>query len=103
MNFVNLTPHDVVLNNGTVYPKTGTVARVSTTKSQRDSNGVAHVQYGDPTGIPDPAQDALYIVSAIVMDHSNRTDLVAPDTGDPECRKSEDGKIIISVPGFISK
>lgn len=100
---INCTPHDIVLNDGTVYPASGNVARVSTSFSDFDSDGVCKIVYGDVTGVPASADDTLYIVSALVLSASDRTDLIAPATGHPDCKRSDDKKVILSVPGFVRK
>ena len=102
-NLVNCTPHDITLNNGTTVPASGNVARVSASFTAFDENGVCKQVFGDVTGIPEPQENTLYIVSALVLAASDRTDLVAPATGHPDCVRSEDKKIILSVPGFVCK
>lgn len=99
--FVNLTPHKIVLNNGTSYDSVG-VARVSNNFSNFDTNGVCDVCYGDIIGLPDTKDDTYYIVSALVLaaaKAAGRTDCVAPATGHPDCIR-KDG-FIVSVPGFV--
>lgn len=103
--FVNLTPHDIKLNDGTVYPATGKVARVANTFSNF-CNGIAKVFYGDVENLPEPKRGTMYIVSAMVLAAENakprcsrRTDLVSPATGHPDCKR-ENG-FIVSVPGFV--
>ena len=105
--FVNLTPHDIKLNDGTVYPASGKVARVANTFSNF-CNGVAKVFYGEVENIPEPKRGTMYIVSAMVLAaensrniHCRRHDLVAPATGHPDTIR-ENGSIV-SVPGFIRK
>ena len=83
--FINLTPHEVVLQkrDGTFesIPSSG-VARISTYfKVERLVRGipVGKTVTGEITGLPDPAEDTLYIVSALlVKEVPERTDLVAP-------------------------
>ena len=83
--FVNLTPHEVVLQklDGSFesIPSSG-VARISTYfKVERIVRGilVGETVTGEITGLPDPAEDTLYIVSALlVKELPERTDLVAP-------------------------
>lgn len=102
-NFVNVTPHAITLNNGVVFPTSGTIARVSNTFSDPDGDNVMDIHYGDIEGLPEPAPDTLYIVSAIVLSaakEKGRTDCVAPATGHPDCARSEKG-FILSVPGFV--
>ena len=50
--------------------------------------------------LPEPAENILYIVSALVLAASKRADLVAPATGHPEAVRNEKGQIV-SVPGFV--
>lgn len=100
MNFINLTPHAVVLNNGTNYPSQG-IARISNSFTTFDDNNICNVVYGDIQGLPDPQPDTIYIVSALVLSalKDKRTDIVAPATGHPDCVR-KDG-FIVSVPGFV--
>lgn len=100
--FINLTPHTINLNNGTSFPASGTVARVSSSFSQFDENGICTVNYGEITGLPEPQEGVYYIVSAMILDAvKNRKDVVAPSTGHPDVVRS-DG-FIKSVPGFVRK
>lgn len=103
--FINLTPHNIVLNDGTIYPATGKIARVANSFTNF-CNGIAKVFYGDIENLPEPKRGTMYIVSAMVLGAENakprccrRKDLVAPATGHPDCRR-ENG-FIVSVPGFV--
>ena len=103
--FINLTPHDIKLNDGTIYPATGKIARVENTFSNFCC-GISKVFYGDIENLPESEDGVYYIVSAMVLAannsqprHKRRGDLVAPATGHPDCKR-ENG-FIISVPGFI--
>lgn len=102
MTFVNLTPHALNLNDGTVLPSQG-VARVSTSFTDF-KDGVCCVTYGDVEGLPAPQDGVTYVVSAMVLAAvkavSDRTDVVAPATGHPDCVRNEKGQIV-SVPGFV--
>lgn len=101
--FVNVTPHAITLNNGVVFPTSGTVARVSNSFSEPDDDNVMSISYGNIEGLPEPADNTLYIVSALVLSaakEKGRTDCVAPATGHPDCVRSEKG-FILSVPGFV--
>ena len=98
--FINLTPHAVRLNNGTEFQASGTIARVTSSFTDFDSDGVATVVFGEVQNLPEPAENTLYIVSALVLSASKRADLVAPATGHPETVRNEKGQII-SVPGFV--
>jgi hypothetical protein len=101
MRFRNFTPHPVVLNNGTEFPSEG-VARVSSTHTAFDENGICSVQFGDVVGLPEQEEGTILIVSAIVAAaaaKAGRTDVVSPATGHPEAVR-EQGQIK-SVPGFV--
>lgn len=100
--FRNFTPHAITLNDGREFASEG-LARVSATFTSFDENGVCEQQFGDVTGLPAPAADTLYIVSALVLTaakQAGRTDCVAPATGHPDCVRDEKG-FIKSVPGFV--
>lgn len=103
--FINLTPHDIKLNDGTIYPASGKVARVENTFSNFCC-GISKVFYGEIENLPEPENGTYYIVSAMVLAANNdksvwrrRGDLVAPATGHPDCKR-ENG-FIVSVPGFV--
>ena len=105
IKFINLTPNDIKLNDGTIYPATGKVARVENTFSNFCC-GISKVFYGDIENLPEPEDGVYYIVSAMVLAANNskprckrRGDLVAPATGHPDCKR-ENG-FIVSVPGFV--
>lgn len=100
--FKNYTPHPIALNDGRTFASEG-LARVSATFSSFDENGVCSQEFGEVTGLPEPADNTLYIVSALVLTAAKaqgRTDIVAPATGHPECVRDEKG-FIKSVPGFV--
>lgn len=110
MKFINLCPHAIVLNDGTVFPPSGVVARVSSAHSSFDENGVCTQEFGPVTGLPEgPGGDDFYIVSALVLAAMHKSSLedgcgayklVAPATGHPDCKRDEKGQIV-SVPGFV--
>lgn len=101
MKFINLTPHNVVLNNGTVIEKSGNIARVSSRYTEFDGRGICHVEFGEITGLPEPEEGVIYIVSGMVASAAkNRNDVVAPATGHPQCVRNDQGQIV-SVPGFV--
>lgn len=99
--FRNFTPHTIVLNDGRTFESEG-VARVSNDFTEFDENDVCSVVYGNVTGLPAAEQGTQYIVSAMVLAASDRTDLVAPATGHPQCVRNEKG-FIVSVPGFVRR
>lgn len=51
--FINLTPHDIKLNDGTIYPTTDRVARVENTFSNFCC-GISKVFYGEIENLPEP-------------------------------------------------
>lgn len=102
---VNCTPHALHIAdaNGNVIrtvSASGQVARVSTSFTDRDDDLVCKQVFGDVTGLPDPQDDTLVIVSALVLAASDRSDLVAPDTG--RAFRNDAGQIV-AVPGFVRK
>ena len=86
MNIINLTPHELSLVNETGYtiiiPASGQIARCAEDRRVLGSVAglpVSIVEFGAVQGLPDPATDTIYIVSALVMarvDH--RPDVFAP-------------------------
>ncbi len=100
MNIINLTPHDVniITDTGVItIPASGQVARCSTTRKVIDIisiNGIKvpinQVAYSQVEGLPNPAPDTLYIVSALVAQACNRQDLVIPD----DSVRDEQGRIV---------
>ncbi len=99
MMYVNCTPHAIVLNDGRVFEASGTVARCSEVYSAIVDD-VCVVSSGEVVGLPAPAADTRYIVSAMVLAASTRGDLVAPATGHRECKRNDKGQIL-SVPCFV--
>ena len=105
MNFVNLTPHVVRLNNGISFEPSGVVARVSADLQEVETiNGVKLFRqtFGEVEGLPEEIPGTIYIVSALVLNAVDRGDCVAPATGSKETIRDENGQII-SVPGFVTK
>ena len=97
MKFINLTPHQITIRCGDGrdcdVPPSGTVARVTVSQKQigtLDGIPVVANDYGDPTGVPDPKDGTIYIVSSLVKSRLNsRDDVVAPDTGATAIRDAE--------------
>ena len=97
--FKNYTPHDIVMNDGTIYPSLG-IERVKDSFTKFDKNGICNVFYGDVEGLPQPEKNVMYIVSSMVKEtNTYRKDLVAPATGHPDTVRDK-GRIV-SVPGFV--
>lgn len=100
--FINCTPHDIQFNNGTIFPKTGTIARVSASFSDI-VEGICDQVFGTVQDLPDPVEGTFFIVSAVVLTAAKlqgRTDCVAPATGHPQVIRNEAGHIV-SVPCFV--
>lgn len=85
-NLINLTPHAINIITAaagtvTVAPW-HTVARCSSAATPAgEVNGIAlsRVTFGEVTGLPDPVEGTLYIVSALVRSAlPARTDLASP-------------------------
>lgn len=102
MKFINLTPHAIVLNDGTVFQSSGTVARVGVSFSEFDSEGLCEQIFGQVEGLPEPAEGTAYIVSGMVLSalQGARRDVVAPASGHPDVVRNDNGHIV-SVPGFV--
>ena len=100
-NFKNLTPHDICLNDGTVYPKTGEIARVTTAYEPFDENGITKQTFWEVEWLPETTEDIMLIVSGMVLSalQWSREDVVAPATGHPDVKRNEKWQIT-SVPGF---
>ena len=101
LQFVNCTPHAIVLNNGMVFEPSGSVARVSASiEAVEGCTGFFRQEFGDIDGLPDPIADTMFIVSAMVFGATNRIDVVAPSTGGGDTIRNEQGHIV-SVGGLI--
>lgn len=99
MKFVNLTPHPITIVEGdqsTVYRVDGPAPRLAVereTLGQIGGISVVRSTMGDPTGLPDPQDGVIVIVSALVAEHPSvaaRTDLAYPG----EAIRDADGKIV---------
>jgi len=99
MEYINLTPHTIVMNDGREFPASGTVARVSSGYTAIVDD-VAKQSFGEVSDLPEPKDGARFIVSAMVLAATSRDDVVAPATGHPDCVRNEKGHIV-SVPCFV--
>jgi hypothetical protein len=101
MNYINLTPHAIVLNDGRVFEASGTIARVSSSYTSVVDD-VCEQTFGDVQDLPDAIEDTRYIVSAMILAavKGQRNDVVAPATGHSECVRNEKGHVV-SVPCFV--
>jgi hypothetical protein len=109
MEFINLTPHAINLNDGRSFPPSGQVARIATGYS--GEGDIRTVTFGKPmititaTGetaqLPPVDSEVFYIVSGIMAKATIRPDFVAPATGHPDAVR-ENGQIK-SVPFFVQE
>ena len=96
---VNLTPHEVVVEykdgmRKSFHPS-GEIARVEMKDEQIgviDGIPVYKGKIKKVTGIPKKQDGVYYIVSLFVLQHTNRDDLIAPDTNG--AIRDDEGKII---------
>lgn len=95
--FINLTPHAVsVLSNGewVKIPSTGLARVASVVEDVRIFAGVRIVKtrYGEVTGLPEPEEGVLYIVSGMVLSAlaGSRSDVVGPTL----YNRDENGQVI---------
>lgn len=102
MNFINLTPHAIVMNDGRVFEPSGVIPRVQQFMSDFDGNGIAIQSFGEVENMPLPKADTICIVSAMVLSAigKDRQDVVAPATNHHKTIRNEKGHIV-SVPGFV--
>lgn len=92
VKFLNCTPHEVCLNDGTKFPPSGVCPRISSGYTEPDANGVATPTFGAVEGLPEPQENTLYIVSGMVLSAvKDRDDLVAPATSHPKSVRFSDG------------
>ena len=91
---INLTSHTInELITGKSFPTSNMEARVGTKQQvscKRLGIPVYATLFGEITGLPDPMDDTFYIVSAMVLNASNRTDIMAPGN----VRRDEKDKVI---------
>lgn len=107
---INLTPHtvNVVDHNDQVVlsvPSTGMARAATSSQFLFDVDGipVSKTAFGAVSGLPDPVDGTIYIVSMVVAQAANRPDVVAPDSG-PSALRHADGPNkgqIIGVRGFV--
>lgn len=99
MEYINLTPHAIVLNDGRRFEPCGEIARV--TASFTDiKDDVCEQVFGEVQNLPDPKPDTMYIVSGMVLAAcKHRMDVAAPATGHPDTVRNDKGHIV-SVPCF---
>ena len=106
MNFVNLTPHPIVvrMNDGTdlTFPPSGKVARVDELPTQivGDLDGIKllpRTVFGEVIDLPEPVEGVGYIVSGLVAGVVYRADVFAPATGPKDGALRNDKGHIVTV------
>lgn len=105
MEIINLTPHAIVLNDGTKFEPSGLIARVAselTVSSVVDGIPLFRQTFGEVEGLPAETPNTMYIVSAMVLNAVDRKDCIAPATSHKDVVRNEAGHIV-SVPGFVVK
>jgi len=100
MELKNFTPHEVTIFSGDKViervPSIG-VARASEVNVDAvPINDIPTVlkHYDAVVGLPKPCEGVVYIVSLPVLQASNRTDIVCPDTVPDSVVRDKDGKIL---------
>ena len=82
MKLINLTKHPInEVTTGITIERSGRVARVKqSTYKVAEHAGVPiyATRFTGVEGIPEPQPDTIYIVSALVLNATNRKDVVAP-------------------------
>jgi hypothetical protein len=107
MNFINLTPHAIVVINSSNeevnFAPSGQIARVSSDSVESSPIGEFSVTkniYGEVENLPDPQEGVYLIVSGMVLSHcKHRGDVFAPRT-DGSAIRNDKGHII-AARGFV--
>lgn len=105
MKFVNLTQHDltIILENGDslVFPASGEVARVTFSTQQVDEViGIPiykTIYEPEVTGLPEPEDGTIFIVSSMAAQTAKRHDVLAPT----KLIRDDDGQVI-AAGGFAT-
>jgi hypothetical protein len=94
---INLTPHALHIRQidggTTVIPPSGTVARRAVTREELaplEGIAVRRSVFGPITGLPEPQENVVYVVSALCAQGLNRTDVLVPG----EAIRDEAGRVI---------
>ena len=105
MKFINLTTHDltIVLENGDdlILPASGEVARVTFSTQQVDEvDGIPiykTIYEPEVTGLPEPEDGTIFIVSSLAAQTAKRHDVLAPTN----LIRDDDGQVI-AAGGFAT-
>lgn len=105
---LNYTPHTITIQNAegetTSFVSSG-VARVAAVETPADTVEdfpVVEQTFGEILGLPEPAEETVYVVSAIVLAAAKQKGLkccISPNTG-PTAIRNENGQIT-AVRGFV--
>ena len=99
MKLMNFTPHPItIVDDGasTLYSVDGPAPRLNVEREALGRLGgtsIVRSTMGEPTGLPDPQEGVVLIVSALVAEHpavAHRRDLAYPG----EAIRDPDGKIV---------
>lgn len=111
MKLINLTPHEIVINNKAL-PASGQIARVKVEQVEVSTLTLdGHVlpvvvnSYGEVEGLPAPQDGVGYIVSGLVLQALEaqgiyRGDVYAPDTGPTAIRENGQIKAVTRLVGM---
>jgi len=106
VNFVNLTPHAIVIRlaDGTdlTFPPSGKVARVDELPTTiltgiNDIPILSRTVFGEVIDLPEPVEGTAFIVSGLVAGQVYRADVFAPATGPKDGAVRNDKGQIIAV------
>lgn len=98
---INCTPHDVVIiseSGNITFPRSGIIPRLTEQQvkiNSINSNGIEidimEKSFNEPEGLPEPKENTIYIVSALVAGAvKHRDDLVIPN----DTVRDEQGRIV---------
>lgn len=97
----NYTPHSLNIYSGDILIKTfekiGNVRLLEDVQEVEETDGIPTVikKYREATGLPEPENGTIFLVSKIVLDAlPHRTDLRCPDTGPDSVIRDEAGNIL---------
>jgi hypothetical protein len=95
MNIVNMTPHAISLADeaGEVvatFAPSGQVVRMATSQEvvgELFGRPLRRTVFGEVSGLPEPQDGVVYLVSSLIAQRVQRVDVVSPDTGPTALRK----------------
>ena len=108
MQFINLTPHAVMLYDASkttileTYPSVGSLRLGETIVYAVTLTPIVRVvlkAYVVESEVPEPKPDTYYIVSQMISDHYQRCDFIYPDTGPDSVVRTKEG-VIMGVTRF---